>query len=486
MNRLTKWMIAVCIILTVCLCGTLYVFALSDKESEEPNVMPVSSSDNTKNEVPVKDETVYVFTSSDGSVKNIIVSDWIKNSLYQNSLNDVSDLENIENVKGYEEYSDGKWDANGNDIYYQGVIKKNLPVNFKISYFLDDVACSGKDLVGKSGKVKIRFDFEDCQYDEDQDIYVPFVVLTATALDNDVFRNVECKNAKLINDGDLSFIVGYAFVGINENLKLDKEESMIPSYFEITSDVENFKMNMTLSVATNSIFNSLDLSSEEDLDLVLTVNQLLDGVGQLYDGTNQLYDGSLLLADGISQVSNGLNQLSENSSLLNGGARQIFEGLLDQANTQLQAQIGLKINILTMDNYSEEIDKTIDYLNNFGITLIAKKKAKDGVKQLEELKTQLDGINMFYTGLCQYTDGVDQVTDGVNLINANMSDFTSGIAQLNDGVRQLFEGISIIDPSSIDALKQTIELSKSYKNFSGLSSEMEGNVKFIFRTDELK
>lgn len=74
-----------------------------------------------------KDETVYVIASSDGTVKKIIVSDWIKNSAGMTEISDRSELDNIENVKGDEKYTPGGdnvevWDAEGNDIYYQGSI----------------------------------------------------------------------------------------------------------------------------------------------------------------------------------------------------------------------------------------------------------------------------------------------------------------------------------------------------------------------------
>ncbi|MBR6478830.1 MAG: hypothetical protein IKS85_10330, partial [Lachnospiraceae bacterium] len=71
-----------------------------------------------------KDETVYVLTNADGSVRKVIVSDWLKNVLGETAIQDVTGLENIENVKGDETYvtDQGKtiWNAQGKDVYYQG------------------------------------------------------------------------------------------------------------------------------------------------------------------------------------------------------------------------------------------------------------------------------------------------------------------------------------------------------------------------------
>ena len=95
--------------------------------------METSASGSTANvgEKPQKNETVYVLAGADGSVKKIIVSDWIKNVLGDGKLNDASDLSGIENVKGDEGYTMGGgntkvWDAEGNDIYYRGNIDREL------------------------------------------------------------------------------------------------------------------------------------------------------------------------------------------------------------------------------------------------------------------------------------------------------------------------------------------------------------------------
>ena len=141
-----------------------------------------------------KDETVYVLTGTDGSVQKIIVSDWVKNTLGEGSLRDESGLDNIQNVKGNESYTPGGdntkvWDAAGKDIYYQGNIDKQLPVGLSVTYQLDGKSITAEELAGKSGKVTIRFEYENNQYEVrtvngvSQKVYVPFVALTGALLD---------------------------------------------------------------------------------------------------------------------------------------------------------------------------------------------------------------------------------------------------------------------------------------------------------------
>ncbi|MEE1329716.1 MAG: hypothetical protein U0K18_00725, partial [Acutalibacteraceae bacterium] len=240
----------------------------ADTEDTQTSVSENTENNNTK---AAKDETVYVIANADGSVKKIIVSDWIKNSLSEKNLKDKSELKDVKNVKGDESYvmdSDNMrvWNADGEDIYYQGTISKELPVDLKVSYKLDGRSVSADEIAGKSGKATIRFDYVNKQYSEvtidgkTEKIYVPFVMLTGLMLDNDVFSNVEVSNGKLINDGDRTVVAGFALPGLKENLAIDSSKLEIPDYVEVTADVKNFSLTTTLTLATNSLFNEFDTS----------------------------------------------------------------------------------------------------------------------------------------------------------------------------------------------------------------------------------
>lgn len=118
--------------------------------------------------VPEKEQTVYVNADENGKSENVIVSNWLKNIDGDTQLTDKSELNNIQNVKGDEGFKQGSdssltWDANGKDIYYQGETTKELPVGVNLTYYLDGKEIQPSDLAGKSGKVKIRIDYENKQ-----------------------------------------------------------------------------------------------------------------------------------------------------------------------------------------------------------------------------------------------------------------------------------------------------------------------------------
>ncbi|MGN0451984.1 MAG: hypothetical protein ACI4FN_07740 [Acutalibacteraceae bacterium] len=363
---------------------TAAAFGTANKTEDTENTSAASSqaAETTEQKKPSKDETVYVLANADGSVKKIIVSDWIKNNGGK-TVSDKTELSDIKNVKGDESYvmdTDNmrEWNADGKDIYYQGTISKALPVDLKVSYELDGKPVSAESLGGKSGKVTIRFDYTNNQYKnvsidgKNTKIYVPFVMLTGLLLDNDIFTNVEISNGKIINDGDRIIAVGFALPGMKENLNLSRDKVDIPDFVEITADVKNFALGNTLTVAANSIISDLDVSkldSADDLQASLTelssaMSKLLDGSSELYGGLSELLlksnelvagvdklaNGASALSDGTAALSAGLSELVSNNDTLNTGAKQVFDTLLSTVSQKLKDN-GITVDTLTVENY---------------------------------------------------------------------------------------------------------------------------------------
>lgn len=393
---------------SVALCLSLIAggttLALSDDKKDEKNISDIVSVEDNSGKLQ-KDETVYVLASADGTVKKIIVSDWIKNTLKSSTLTDYSELENAENVKGDESYTvSGEncrvWEAQGNDIYYQGNIDKELPVDLSVTYYLDGKAVSADEIKGKSGKVKIRYDYKNKQYEtvnidgKDEKIYVPFVMITGLMLDNDIFTNVNVTNGKLINDGDRTIVAGFALPGMQANLNLDKEKLELPDYIEITADAKDFEMTNTVTIAANDMFNMVNTDNLDSVDeLDSAIKQLTDAITALCDGSDKLYGGLCTLLnksgelisgvdklcagaqqlkdgaaavdagagqikDGLTELDGGLTELDLNNAKLNGGARQIFESVLATAQEKISSY-GITVDKLTPENYNKVLSDLI-------------------------------------------------------------------------------------------------------------------------------
>ena len=404
-----------------------------------------------------KEESVYIIADAEGNPDKVIVSDWIKNPDKLDTINDKSNLSDIKNVKGDETFKLNPdnmcvWNAKGNDIYYQGTSDADLPVDLRISYILDGRAVSPKEIAGKSGKLTIRFDYKNKQYEtvkingKDERIYVPFVMLTGMMLDNEKFKNVTVSNGKVINDGSHTIVAGFAMPGMEYNLDLNTDKLQIPDYVEISADVEDFELTTTLTVAASDIFRDIDFSdidkTIDDLkgkldDLSEATNKLVDGSSKLYDGISTLLSksGSLIsgvqsLADGAKQLSNGaaeldkgagklkkgtksldkgaaslnsgavqmksglselaygLGELSSNSSALTNGAKQVFNTLLETADKQIAAA-GLTVEKLTIDNYSKVLSDIISSLDEKKVREQAEQTALESVTQTVRSQEEL-------------------------------------------------------------------------------------------------
>ena len=432
MNKKVTKIIAICLCAALCLGGAGVAFAQTGSKQESAQPTAAQKAADLQQKIS-KDETVYVLAGADGSVQKIIVSDWLKNELGSASLTDKSGLSNIENVKGDESYSiNGDnmtvWDAQGNDIYYQGDIQKELPVGLTVRYTLNGKAVSPEQLKGQSGKVTIRFDYENRQYEtvqingQNQRIYVPFAMLTGMILDNDTFRNVTVTNGKLVNDGDRTVVVGLAFPGLQENLNLSRDQLSIPSSVEITADVTDFSLGMTVTLACNDLFSQLGDVDLGSLDAAGSLNKLTNAMDQLLNGSSALYDGLTTLLDksgelaagveelaqgaaaikagadsldegaaelkaGLADLSEGLNKLSANSAALNGGAEQVFNSLLETATAQIRAK-GLTAPDLTIENYAEELNKLIKSLDETTVYENALTQVTAAVEKQRPLITQ--------------------------------------------------------------------------------------------------
>lgn len=434
---LKKWKMPLALTLCAALLvgGSVGIAAAAGRSAVKPASAGLASSENTasRETLPEKNESVYVFAGTDGTVKRIIVSDWIKNAAKDAQLADRSELDEVENIRGDESYvmnGDGMrlWDAAGNDIYYRGEIDKALPVSLRVTYTLDGAVVSPSELAGKSGRLTVRYDYTNNETrtvlidGRKETVCVPFAVLTGLLLDNDVCSNVTVTNGKVVNDGNRTFVIGIALPGLQDSLALDRETFTLPEYVEISAEVKNFSLGNTVTIATNELFSSVSEKLETAQDgqdlrdtLADAAESLRDAMTQLTDGSSKLYDGLCTLLDrsteliagidrlaegaerlqsgaaslnrgasqlagGAEELTNGLGTISGKSSELNAGARQVFDALLATAETQLDAA-GLTVPKLTIQNYTETLNAVLDSLAPEKIACQAEQQAREKVTQ---------------------------------------------------------------------------------------------------------
>lgn len=345
-----------------------------------------------------KDESVYLISDANGNVNKTIVVDHLKNKDKKDTLEDASNLSDIENVKGKEKFTQSgdklTWQAGGKDIYYQGTATEEPPVTQKVTYYLDGKEISPEDLAGKSGKVKIRFDYTNTTSytetvnGEKQTVSVPFAAVTGLVL-GDGFENIEVTNGKAEVSDSSSVVLGYALPGLKDSLgikdgDLDGDVN-IPEYMEMTADVKNFSMPAAMTFVVNaSDYVSTDGIDTSDIDDM--INDLKDASTQLQDGSKTLAEGTDTLSDGLSTLQSKLGTFASGVGTLQSGLKTYTDGV----STLSGGLNKLNSNVPTLSNGITTLNSSAKSLND-GVALL---NATVSAKFTDsEKKTLLDQVH---------------------------------------------------------------------------------------------
>lgn len=380
-----------------------------------------------------RQETVYVFNDASGNKNHITVNEKIT-------------------------------DANGNETLNKTESSENAPVTMKVTYKLDGKEIKPEDLAGKSGKVTIHFDYTNNQKKtvkingKKQTVAVPFTMITGMMLPTDVFSNVEVTNGKLTKVGDNIVAVGMTMPGLKDTMNLkfnDKSLDLdIPEYFELTADVKDFSLDMTMSVATSNLLSDMNADDITLDDLKKTVASLDDAANQLADGTVTLQDGTQQLSDAIPALTDGVDQLNTGASSLKDGIYAYADG----AASAYEGSVSLNDNMKT---YADGIGTLYNTLkdNNLDSSVAS---AADGASQLSAGAETLDA-------------GIDSALAGAGALATGANDLTGGTEQLATGAAALADGANKIGKTLTDGMTEAKEkYDNAYESFYQLAVAVIG------------
>lgn len=296
-----------------------------------------------------KEETVYSKLDSNGNVYEQIVNEHIQNENQEKLINDLSDLLNIKNTSGEEEYTQNGtsivWNAEGSDIYYQGETQKELPIECKITYTIDDKEITAEELAGKTGKVKIKIEYINKDKHvvningKKEELYTPFVVVCGTIIDNENNRNITITNGKVIDNGDKTTVVGIAVPGMQESLGISSNKINIPDTIEITMDATDFTLSSIVTYVTPKVIEDSDLELFNNIDSIYNqVNTLQDASKDIEEGANALKEGSNGLTEGSQKLKNGASSAYNGAKMIKSEVLKSTESLKTDKTDALDAE----------------------------------------------------------------------------------------------------------------------------------------------------
>ena len=253
-----------------------------------------------------------------------------------------------------------------------------------------------------------------------------------------------------------------------------------------TLTVENYK-----TVIGGLLENPTDSQKAELIniaDAALNAKLSAIGVPQNYYGAVKV-----LLATKLSSGETQESAMAEIAAMLQNISDQQNAAAIGAAAETAESQYGKQIiNAFCLNLANQTLEPTV-----------------------KEAVAQLDSYNEFYKGVLAYTAGAKQaydgstelkngakeLSDGANALKSGSSQLVGGVQQLTDGSKRLADGLKEFNEKGISKLtslagddlgslvtriKATVEVSRDYKSFAGIADGTDGDVKFIYRTDEIK
>ena len=507
MKKLILIVLSAALLLSACGQATEAAPAEEPVTANTVTTAETASSPKTTPDGVDKAETVYAKANADGTVTETTVEVTLKAQDGQ-TIPDAAALRDITNKEGDEDYTCGAdnaltWQNHGTSITYEGRTDAALPVTTRVTYYLDGQEIAPGSLAGRSGRVRIRFDYTNhtCETvtvdGQDYTVCVPFTAVTALILDGTKFTNIEAENGKVLDLDGQTAVLGMAMPGLADSLCLSGFEPMkdveIPAFFEISADVTDFALDFTATILTPSALDDLDLSDIEDLTdlsdaldkLTDATDEVADGAGALADGIQTYYDGFHQYADGVKNLNEGvqtladsLTQLYDNGQILLTGINTLRDGL-----SAVSGSVSGGTDTASKETQAKLSEALTPAITDYGTTLVtdvcndAELQAALGTLTPEQQKVLLSALQnalgkaaandipafagtvaattsellmqsmpgnfaQLSAGLDQLAQGADTYMKAVGQVSQGASALADGSAQLNDASAGLYSGLA--------------------------------------------
>ena len=277
------------------------------------------------------------------------------------------------------------------------------------------------------------------------------------------------------------------------------------SYVTLSIDsIKTIKANLDAVIATLPESDAVQKAELSQLSASLAT-YTADESGQV-----QVSDGVLKALGGASAYMSGANNgLTQAVAALSpsGNHDQALNGNLADAIYQLQSgdnALGLGLNgnpedlvnnpglvnaVKSLTAGSNDLKTGLNAANS-GSALVSEglSSLDSGASSMQSASLLLnEGTNTLFNGLNSANGSIPELINGVKELSEGSTSLANGMAKFNaEGIKKivnLFEGDV---KSLLSNFDNVITASKNYKSFTGLSSDMDGKVKFIIKTAAVK
>ena len=207
---------------------------------------------------------------------------------------------------------------------------------------------------------------------------------------------------------------------------------------------------------------------------------------------------------GITQLetaTSATGDLGAGASQLSTGITTATSALSTMSDPTTMARIRVIISALIAK--IPDMTKGIKQLKEGAEKLAANdKKLLEGADKLTEAsKTVRSSVDKLGDGMTQLTDGAGKLDDATDKLLDGAGELGDGTGKLLDGCIKLDDGFSKFREKAIDKilnmydndiktfvdrLEAIMDAGREYRSFSGISDDMDGEVKFIIETEAVK
>lgn len=457
-----------------------------------------------------KEELVYSKLDGTGKIKSTTVNEHLINNSKLAIVEDYTDLKDIINISGDEKFKLNNqfltWDAKGNDIIYQGISDKMLPITETITYKLDGKKIALNDLIGKKGKIEILIKYQnnDLNYGvvngKKEILYTPFVVTTAMALDGEYNTNVKVSGGKVVDNGGKYMVVGISTPGLYESLNLNSLKTM--DRIKITFETQKFELPSIYMVATPKLIDSNDLTIFDKMDsLSSNVSILQDNMNVIENSTKQLAKGVNDIDVGTSKIHENLNIILDKISEIRKGTTELDQGLkiilskLEDTKANLNDSDNInKINEMkellhqdklqkqNIESKNKELKNKYESYNlgsiSYNQILLSESESKFDLYNLKytyenfyESNNQLISllsynINALESSLKVISEANSQINELITTLSTYLNKSSNGATTINEGIIKLENGLEEMTIKVGDLATGTTKMNTGVKNLS--------------------
>lgn len=474
-----------------------------------------------------KEETVYVNTKSDGTVYNVLVTDWLHTDTPQVRVQDISNLRDIQNVKSLTTpvVKDGAlyWDMDTTDLYYSGTTETQPPVTFAIRYFLNGKEKSAEEIAGQKGEVTIEITVSNSLRKKvniagkNYEITCPMLVAGGTILSEDTFSNIAIDNGTVMSDGAKQIVFFTGVPGIDESLGLSDlnisllDKSMYANTYTITAYTECFALgNLMFAVlpfsSVGALGNGGAVESIESVKDVLTdvekIQAALNGL-DMQKTIDLLYGDSNKLEEIMGVVTEATQLYSENEKML-----KVLGGYMTEENTA-------KLNKLITDLNNTDLEAVSETLSDpqMRMLLTLLPKLSESLSGMAALADDLNDVMPIYQSLAKDMEdpeiqkSIDNLPQTLTQLQhivsvlennkellENLGTLASGdkaaqIEVIMDTAEKYIGSVNLSQDQTqvlAERMKAWLNFGNEYTIFTEKTAQMTSSVLFTYKTDAIE